>query len=147
MHKLGKYTAVPSRPTELSEQDICDKIISPALHAAGWDRDAQVFAQYVLKPGRIVVRGQLASRMKDRRADYVLFGTQSVPLAVVEVKRAKYSLATGMQQALEYAEALDAPFAFSTNGSAFLMHDLQSEDRHDRVSPGAGADADGSVRS
>jgi type I restriction enzyme R subunit len=28
-----------------------------------------------------------------------------------------------MQQALEYAEILDLPFAYSSNGDAFLEHD------------------------
>jgi type I restriction enzyme R subunit len=54
-------------------------------------------------------------------ADYVLYH-QNVPLAVVEAKDNNHSLGGGMQQALDYADMLDAPFAYSSNGDGFLQH-------------------------
>ena len=46
----------------LSETDICEKFISPALARAGWDVIEQLLREYPLRPGRRVVRGQRASR-------------------------------------------------------------------------------------
>lgn len=77
-----------------------------------------------------MVRGKLAARIKNpdakggpKRADYVLYASANVPLAVIEAKQNKYSVGHGMQQALVYAEMLDAPFAISSNGDGFLLHD------------------------
>ncbi|HEY9404781.1 MAG TPA: DEAD/DEAH box helicase family protein, partial [Pyrinomonadaceae bacterium] len=58
-----------------------------------------------------------------KRADYVLYAQPHLPLAVIEAKQAKFSVSHGMQQALTYAEVLDAPFAISSNGEGFLLHD------------------------
>jgi type I restriction enzyme R subunit len=114
---------------ELSERDICTKYITPAIQASGWDQHA--FREEVqLTDGRVIVRGKMASRIKNpeakggpKRADYVLYAESGIPLAVIEVKRNLYSVGDGMQQALAYAEMLDAPFALSTNGDSFLFHD------------------------
>ena len=77
-----------------------------------------------------MVRGKLASRVVNpdakggpKRADYVIYGAPYLPLAVIEAKQNKFSLGHGMQQALTYAEMLDAPFAISSNGDGFLLHD------------------------
>lgn len=48
--------------TTLSETDICDKFITPAVQKAGWDLHEQIFRQYTLRPGRVVVRGRTSSR-------------------------------------------------------------------------------------
>lgn len=60
---------------------------------------------------------------KPKKADYILFYKSNLPLAVVEAKDNNHSVGAGMQQALDYAEILDVPFAFSSNGVAFLEHD------------------------
>ena len=44
------------------------------------------------------------------------------PIAVVEAKDNKKEVGAGMQQALEYANILDVPFAFSSNGDGFIEH-------------------------
>lgn len=114
---------------DLSERDICTKFITPAIHRAGWSQTS--FREEVnLTKGRVVVRGQIASRIESsaavggpKRADYILYGLPNLPLVVVEVKRAIYEIGQGMQQALDYAEMLDAPFAISSNGDGFLLHD------------------------
>ncbi len=113
----------------LSERDICTKFITPALQRAGWS--LQQFREEVkLTDGRVMVRGQIAARIKNpdsnggpKRADYVLYAHPNVPIAVIEAKQNKYSVGHGMQQALAYAEMLDAPFAISSNGDGFLLHD------------------------
>lgn len=72
-----------------------------------------------------MVRGTLAARISNsqKRADYVLYARPGIPIAVVEAKQARFSVGHGMQQALAYAEMLDAPFAISSNGDGFLLHD------------------------
>lgn len=110
----------------LTEQDIRTKFITPALLAAGWDRDRQLREDVGLTAGRIRVRSNnMHTRDKKTilRADYVLYQQPNVPLAVVEAKDNKQPIAGGMQQALEYAALLDVPFAYSSNGDGFIEHD------------------------
>ena len=114
---------------QLSERDICTKFITPAIQQAGWEQH-QFREEVNLTDGRVVVRGKLAARVKNpeakggpKRADFVLYAKPNVPIAVVEAKQAKFSVGHGMQQALAYAEMLDAPFAISSNGDGFLIHD------------------------
>lgn len=107
---------------ELSERDICSKFITPSIKQANWD-DRQIREEVNLTRGRIIVKGSAASRGKPKRADYILYYKPNLPLAVVEAKRNVYTVGEGMQQALMYAEMLDIPFAFSSNGDAFLSHD------------------------
>lgn len=113
---------------QLSERDICTKFITPAIVRAGWQQH-QFREEVSLTDGRVMVRGKLAARVRNpdakggpKRADYVLYGRPSVPIAVVD-KQARFSVGHGMQQALAYAEMLDAPFAISSNGDGFLLHD------------------------
>lgn len=106
-----------------SERDICTKFITPAIDKAGWDIQSQVREEVSFTAGRIIVRGRMHKRGKQRRADYILYHQANLPLAVVEAKDDSHSLGDGMQQALAYAEALDIPFAISSNGKGFLLHD------------------------
>jgi type I restriction enzyme R subunit len=114
---------------QLSERDICTKFITPAILQADWQQH-QFREEVSLTDGRVMVRGKLAARVKNpdakggpKRADFVLYARPNVPIAVVEAKQAKFSVGHGMQQALAYAEMLDAPFAISSNGHGFLLHD------------------------
>jgi type I restriction enzyme R subunit len=113
----------------LSERDICTKFITPAIRQAGWQQH-EFREEVQLTDGRVMVRGKLAARIKNpdakggpKRADYVLYARPNVPIAVVEAKQNKYPVGHGMPQALIYAELLDAPFAISSNGNGFLLHD------------------------
>ncbi len=99
----------------LSEQDIRTKYITPAIIASDWDLHTQIREEVTFTAGRIIVRGKLYSRGKAKRADYVLYHKPNQPIAIVEAKDNKHSLGDGMQQALDYAETLDVPFAFSSN--------------------------------
>ena len=107
----------------LSERDICTKFITPAILKAGWDLHTQIREELSFTKGRIIVRGKLHTRGKQKRADYVLYYKSNIPIAVIEAKDNSLSVGAGMQQALDYAETLDVPFVFSSNGDAFLMHD------------------------
>jgi len=113
---------------QLSERDICTKFITPALDKAGWDISTQIREEYPLTKGRIIVRGKLTTRARHKRADYVLFLKPNLPIAVIEAKDNTHTVGDGMQQALGYAELLDVPFAFSTNGDGFLFHNKLTAD-------------------
>ena len=108
---------------ELSEQDIRSKFITPAILDAGWDLHHQIREGYGFTHGRISVHGKKPIRGKKKEADYLLSYKHGLPLAVIEAKNNNYSVGHGMQQALEYAEILDVPFVFSSNGDGFLFHD------------------------
>ena len=120
---------MPSK-AQLSETDICDRFITPALVQAGWTREQHILREYTLRPGRVVVRGQASHRDKASmlRADYVLFHKPNVPLAVVEAKDAKHSVGAGMPQAIQYAELLGVPFSFASNGDGFVFRDATLSD-------------------
>ena len=109
---------------QLSELDICDLFITPAIKEAGWDQATQIRRDFPLTPGPVIVRGNMSSRNKKKKkfADYVLSWKPGVPVAVVEAKKNTYSVSHGMQQALGYADILQVPSAYSSNGDAFASH-------------------------
>lgn len=107
----------------LSERDICSKFITPAITKAGWDLHAQIREEVAFTKGRIIVRGKMHTRGQQKRADYILYYKPNLPIAVIEAKDNTHSVGDGMQQALNYAETLDVPFVFSSNGNGFLLHD------------------------
>jgi len=113
----------PLNKKSLSERDICSKFITPALQQAGWDLQTEIREEVSFTKGRVLVRGKLASRGKAKRADYILYAKPHLPLAVIEAKDNTHSIGDGMQQALGYANMLDVPFVYSSNGDAFLEHD------------------------
>jgi len=108
---------------ELSERDICTKFITPAIKNAGWDIDLQVREEKSFTAGRIYVKGKLHVRGKQKRADYILYYKPNIPIAIIEAKDNNHSSKAGMQQALDYANTLDIPFIYSTNGDSFCEHD------------------------
>tara|TARA_Y100000593_G_scaffold95004_1_gene198081 strand:- start:4276 stop:6564 length:2289 start_codon:yes stop_codon:yes gene_type:complete len=107
----------------LSEKDICTKFITPAIEAAGWDKMTQLMEEVSLTDGPILVKGKKVSRGPNKRADYVLYYKPNIPIAIVEAKNNNHSVGDGMQQALAYAEMIDVPYVFSSNGDGFLFHD------------------------
>lgn len=108
----------------LSERDICTKFITPAIIKAGWDMMTQIREEVSFTKGKIIVRGKLVSRGKGKRADYILYYKPKIPIAIVEAKDNNSSVGDGIQQAIDYAETLGIPFAFSSNGDGFVLHDL-----------------------
>ncbi|WP_312941123.1 EcoAI/FtnUII family type I restriction enzme subunit R [Oscillibacter sp.] len=116
----------------LSEEDIKMKFITPAIINAGWDLEKQIRAEYPFTDGRVIVRGETAKRAKRKAIDYLLLYKPNVPIAIIEAKKNKLSVGAGMQQALDYVEAikaakmLDVPFAYSSNGDGFIEHDMKT---------------------
>ncbi len=108
---------------QLTERDICTKFILPAVKKAGWDIHSQIREEVSLTAGRVIVRGQMGVRGKGKRADFVLYHKPNLPLAVIEAKKNSLPIAAGMQQALSYADLLEVPFVFSSNGDGFIFHD------------------------
>ena len=107
---------------ELSEMDIRTKFITPAITNAGWDPITQMREEYKVTNGRIIARGKSCKREAPLKADYVLFYKPNKPIAIVEAKDNKYTMADGMQQALQYASMMNVPFVFSSNGDGFVFH-------------------------
>lgn len=108
---------------DLSERDICTKFINPAIEKAGWDMKRQVREEKSFTDGRIIVQGKMHTRGRRKRADYILYYKSDIPIAIIEAKDNKHSIGAGMQQALDYAEILQVPFVFSSNGDGFIFHD------------------------
>lgn len=82
----------------MSERDICTKFITPALQTAGWDIQKQIREEFYFTDGRILVKGNMTQRGKRKFADYILYYTPSIPIAIIEAKDNKHSIGAGMQQ-------------------------------------------------
>jgi len=108
---------------DLSEADISAKFITPAVVASGWNESTQIQREVHFTKGQIHVRGKMVTRGKSKFADFVLYYKPNIPIAIIEAKDNKHSVGDGMQQALEYAEILNTPFVFSSNGDGFVFHD------------------------
>jgi type I restriction enzyme R subunit len=106
----------------LSEADICERFVTPAVQKGGWSKH-QWRREYFFTDGRIIVRGKLVARGKRKRVDYLLFHKPDLPIALIEAKDNNHSVGAGMQQGLAYAKELDVPFVFSSNGDGFVFHD------------------------
>jgi type I restriction enzyme R subunit len=113
---------------DLTERDICTKFITPALVRSGWDVQLQVLEEFAFTHGRIYVKGKLTARGEQKRADYILFYKPGIPVAIIEAKDNHHSVGAGMQQGLRYAEILDIPCVFSSNGDGFIFHDRTLKD-------------------
>jgi type I restriction enzyme R subunit len=105
-----------------SEEDVRAKHIDPALQKSGWE-ESQIRREVAFTDGRIIIRGKTVSRGERKRADYILYYKTNIPIALIEAKDNKHTPGDGMQQALGYAESLDIPFVYSTNGESFIEHD------------------------
>src|SRR5664280_1939771 len=108
---------------DLSEADICAKFITPHVENAGWDDATQIRREVHFTKGQIHVRGKMVTRGKSKFADYVLYYKPNIPIAIIEAKENNHAVGDGLQQALEYAEVLNIPFVFSSNGDGFVFHD------------------------
>lgn len=100
------------------------------MEAAGWDGMTQIYREYSLRAGRVVVRGHQAKREASTvlRADHALFYKPNIPLATVEAKDNHRAVGAGMAQAISYAQLLDVPFSFSSNGDGFVFRDATRTD-------------------
>lgn len=110
---------------KLTETEIRTRFITPAISNAGWPLESTREEFFYFSNGRIMVNGQSARRRAPKRVDYLLNYPHraNLPLAVVEAKDNTHAVGDGMQQAIEYAEQLDVPFVFTSNGDSFVWHD------------------------
>ena len=108
---------------DLSERDICTQYILPALVKAGWNVEKQIREEVFFTDGRIFVKGNKTVRGERKRADFILYYKPNIPIAVIEAKDNNHAIGAGIQQALHYAQLIDIPVAFSSNGDGFIEHD------------------------
>ena len=107
-----KQTYVP-KPLDLSEYKTRKIYIDTMLIDAGWTLGKDWYNEYELEG--------MPNKSEVGFADYVLFGDDGKPLAVIEAKRTCKDVAVGRQQAKLYADLLEKkfgkrPIIFLTNG-------------------------------
>lgn len=107
---------------QMTEEDIKLQFITPAI-VSKWDQ-SKITMETSITDGRINLKGNLVSRQKPKKADYILYINKYKPIAVVEAKDNTHSVSHGLQQAMTYAQMLDIPFAYSSNGDGFMEHDF-----------------------
>ncbi|MFE0362311.1 EcoAI/FtnUII family type I restriction enzme subunit R [Streptomyces griseoaurantiacus] len=112
-----------SDKSQLTETEIRTRYITPALSTAGWPLTSLREEYYYFSAGRIQVVGKKGVRKKPKKVDYLLEWRPNLPIAVVEAKDNNHEPGDGMQQAIEYAEHLDVPSVFTSNGDSFMWHD------------------------
>ena len=109
---------------QMTEEDIKLNYITPAINASGWQNGVNITMETKITDGKINIRGNMAYREKAKRADYLLYLNKYHPIAIVEAKDNNHTISHGLQQAMEYAQMLDLPFAYSSNGDGFCEHDF-----------------------
>ena len=113
---------------QMTEEDIKLNYITPAI-LAHWQN--KVTMETRITDGRINIRGNLVARESPKKADYVLWLNRGKPIAVVEAKDNNHHVSFGLQQAITYAQMLDVPFAYSSNGDGFREHDFLTGQERD----------------
>jgi len=109
---------------EMSEEDIKLNFITPALKKSGWENKITMETKVQFTDGKINLRGNLVHRDKPKKADYILYLNNNNPIAIVEAKDNNHSVSYGLQQAMQYAQMMNIPFAYSSNGDGFVEHDF-----------------------
>ena len=107
---------------DMTEEDIKLRYITPAI-TSKWPV-GKVTMETRITDGKINLKGNFVFREKPKRADYILYLNANNPVAVVEAKDNTHSVSHGLQQAITYAQMLDVPFAYSSNGDGFVEHDF-----------------------
>lgn len=110
--------------SQMTEEDIKLNYITPALLSRGWQNKITMETKVQFTDGKINLRGNLVAREAPKKADYILYIERNYPIAIVEAKDNHHSVSFGLQQAMAYAQMLDVPFAYSSNGDAFYEHDF-----------------------
>ena len=106
---------------QMTEEDIKLNYITPAI-LKGWK--GHITMETKITDGRINIRGNIVARSKPKFVDYMLYLNDGKPIAVVEAKDNNHSVSHGLQQAMTYAQMMDLPFAYSSNGDAFYEHNF-----------------------
>jgi type I restriction enzyme R subunit len=108
----------------MTEEDIKLNFITPALQSRGWQNKITMETRVKFTNGKINIKGNLISREQAKKADYILYINANNPIAIIEAKDNNHSVSHGLQQAMTYAQMMDIPFAYSSNGDAFYEHDF-----------------------
>ena len=128
---------------EMSEEDIKHEYITTALEAK-WDAKKITMETEIWKAvkkrnqnlhiaysplndftdGKVRIKGNIPSRDKGKRCDYILWHNKGTPLAIVEAKDNNHSSSFGLQQAISYGVLLNVPFVYTSNGTSFFEHDF-----------------------
>lgn len=108
----------------MMEEDIKFNYITPALISSKWKDKITMETRVQFTDGKINLRGNIVSREAPKKADYVLYINANNPIAIVEAKDNSHTVSHGLQQAMEYAKMMKIPFAYSSNGDAFMEHDF-----------------------
>ena len=106
---------------QMTEEDIKLNYITPAI-LPKWQ--GLITMEQQITDGKVNLRGNIVVRSKPKKADYVLYMNKNKPIAIVEAKDNNHSVSFGLQQAMTYAQMLDVPFAYSSNGDGFQEHDF-----------------------
>lgn len=109
---------------EMTEEDIKLNYITPALLKNGWKDKITMETKVCFTDGKINLKGNIPTREPAKKADYILYLNKEMPIAIVEAKDNKRTISFGMQQAKTYAQMMDIPFAYSSNGDAFQEYDF-----------------------
>ena len=117
-------------PEEIAEQQKNEentkkKYITPIIQERwGKENPDNIVMEYKFTDGRVNIDGDKVSRGEKKKADYLLLFKDNIPLALLEAKGIDHSAMEGYQQVLEYAEILDVPFAYTTNGIDLVEEDM-----------------------
>ena len=106
----------------MTEEDIKLQYITPAV-TSKWNR-GKITMETQITDGKINLKGNFVFREMPKRADYILYLNANNPIAIIEAKDNNHGISHGLQQAMAYAQMLDLPFAYSSNGDGFAEHDF-----------------------
>lgn len=117
--RTSKKTAYNFKVSDISEFETRKQFIDLDLKIAGWD------STNIRK--EVEVKG-MPNTQEAGYVDYVLYGENGKPLAVVEAKRTSKDAKIGQQQAKLYADCLEKEYAqrpiiYYTNGKEIYMWD------------------------
>ena len=117
--RTSKKTAYNFKVSDISEFETRKQFIDLDLKIAGWD-STNIREE-------VEVKG-MPNTQETGHVDYVLYGENGKPLAVVEAKRTSKDAKIGQQQAKLYADCLEKEYAqrpiiYYTNGKEIYMWD------------------------
>ena len=120
----------------LTEEDTKQRFITPALTAAGWPSHL-IWMEYSLRSDRFQIvpdknaTTKISPLSSRNRPDYLLCKSVNFPIAVVEAKKWSVDIRNGIDQARIYAQMLDLPFAYASNGQGFIEYNLVTNEQRE----------------
>lgn len=105
---------------QMSEQDIRTKYITPAILAAGWDRDLQIREEVSFTKGKITVRRKIVKRGEQKRADYILYWKPNIEFKNGQVNNRNIK-DKARDSLLVFLEIIGENIAFSRSNIDFIV--------------------------